>query len=57
MSATSGEVSIISFASVIAAPAGIQTASFTLVFSLTTGIIKKLLTITRNKKKKNCYAG
>ena len=52
MSATSGEVSIISFASVIAAPAGIQTASFTLVFSLTTGIIKKLLTITRNKKKK-----
>ena len=56
MSATSGEVSIISFASVIAAPAGIQTASFTLVFSLTTGIIKKLLTITRNKKK-NCYAG
>ena len=51
MSATSGEVSIISFASVIAAPAGIQTASFTLVFSLTTGIIKKLLTITRNKKK------
>ena len=58
MSATSGEVSIISFASVIDAPAGIQTASFTLVFSLTTGIIKKLLTITRNKKKKqNCYAG
>ena len=52
MSATSGEVSIISFASVIDAPAGIQTASFTLVFSLTTGIIKKLLTITRNKKKK-----
>ena len=51
MSATSGEVSIISFASVIGAPAGIQTASFTLVFSLTTGIIKKLLTITRNKKK------
>ena len=52
MSATSGEVSIISCASVIDAPAGIQTASFTLVFSLTTGIIKKLLTITRNKKKK-----
>ena len=51
MSATSGEVSIVSFASVIDAPAGIQTASFTLVFSLTTGIIKKLLTITRNKKK------
>ena len=31
----------ISFASVIDAPAGIASASFTLVFSLTTGIIKK----------------
>ena len=28
-------------------------ASFTLVFSLTTGIIKKLLKITRKKKKKH----
>ena len=27
-------------------------ASFTLIFSLSTGIIKKLLNITRNKKKK-----
>ena len=31
----------------------IATASFTLVFSLTTGIIKKLLKITRKKKKKH----
>ena len=46
------EVSIISFASVIGAPAGIATASFTLVFSLTTGIVTKLLEITRNKKEK-----
>ena len=52
LSATSGGVSIISFASVIGAPAGISSASFTLMFSLDTGIIKKLLQITRNKKKK-----
>ena len=31
---------------------GIASASFTLIFSLTTGIVKKLLNITRNKKKK-----
>ena len=53
LSATSGGVSIISFASVIGVPAGIASASFTLVFSLTTGIIKKVLKITRNKKKKH----
>ena len=33
-------------------PVGIASASFTLIFSLTTGIIKKVLSITRNKKKK-----
>ena len=32
-------------------PVRIASASFTLVFSLTTEIIKKLLKITRNKKK------
>ena len=32
LSATSGEVSIISFSNVIGAPAGIASASFTLVF-------------------------
>ena len=37
--------------SVIGAPAGIGSASFSLVFSLTTGIIKKVLKVTRNKKK------
>ena len=35
------------------APVGIASASFTLIFSLTTGIVKKLLNITRNKKKKH----
>ena len=53
LSATSGGVSIISFTSIIGAPVGIASASFTLIFSLTTGIVKKLLNITRNKKKKH----
>ena len=39
--------------SVVGAPVGISSVSFTLIFSLTTGIIKKLLSITRNKKKKH----
>ena len=50
LSATSGRVSI-SFSSVIRAPAGIASASFTLIFSLATGIVKKLLNITRKKRK------
>ena len=53
LSAVSGAVSIISFMSVVGAPVVIASASFTLIFSLTTGIIKKLLSITRNKKKKH----
>ena len=53
LSATSGGVSIISFTSIIGAPVGIASASFTLIFSLTTGIVKKLLGTTRNKKKKH----
>ena len=51
--ATSGEVSIISFESVIGVSAGIASASFTLAFSLVTGILKNVLSITRNKKKKH----
>ena len=53
LSATSGGVSIISFTSVVGAPVGIASASLTLIFSVTTGIIKKLLNITRNKKQKH----
>ena len=53
LSATSSGVCIISSVSVVGAPVGIASASFTLVFSLTTGIIKKLLSITKNKKKKH----
>ena len=53
LSATSGGVSIISFTSVVGAPVGIAGASFTLLFSLNTGIIKKLLSTTISKKKKH----
>ena len=52
LSATSGGVSIISFTSIIGVPVGIASVSFTLFFSLTTGITKKLLNITRKKKEK-----
>ena len=51
LSATSGGVSIISHASVIGIPAGIISSNFTLVFSSTTGIIKKLLKETRKRRK------
>ena len=53
LSVTSGEICIISSVGVVGAPVGIVGASFTLIFFLTTGIIKKLLHITRNKKKKH----
>ena len=51
LSATSSGVLIISFVSINGAPVGISSASLTLIFSLTTGIVTKLLSITRNKKK------
>ena len=53
LSATSGAVCIISSVSVVGTPVRIAGANFTLCYSLTIGIIKKLLTITRNKKKKH----
>ena len=51
LNATSGGVSIISFTSIVGPPVGIESASLTLFFSLTTGIVKKLLNITSKKKK------
>ena len=53
LSATSGGVSIILFTSIIGTSVGIASASFTLTFSLTTGIAKKLLNIKRKQKKKH----
>ena len=51
--ATTGSISIASFSTVIGAPVGIINLSFSLAFLISTGIIKKLLKITRNKKKHN----
>ena len=51
--ATTSGVSIISFTSTIGKSVGIVSASFTLIFSLTVRIVKKLLSITSNKKKKH----
>ena len=54
LSATTSGVSINSFTSTtIGESVEIVSASFTLIFSLTTGIIKKLLNMTINKKKKH----
>ena len=51
LSATSGGVSIISFTSVFGVPIGIASSIFSLIFSLTTGIVKTLLSITKKKEK------
>ena len=53
LSATSSNVSIISLTSITGVPAGIASSSFTLIFSITAGIIKKLLCTTIKKKKKH----
>ena len=53
LSVTTSGVSIISFTNIVGAPVGIACASFTLIFSLTTGIVKKLLNLTRNKKRRD----
>ena len=53
LSAASDRVCIISSASLVGAPVGITRASFTLIFSLTTGTSKRLLNITRSKKEKH----
>ena len=52
LSSTSGGMPTVSFTSINGAPVGIASASFTLAFSLITGIIKKLER-TRNKKKEH----
>ena len=47
-----GSISIASFATVTGTPVGMMRASCSLVFSITIGIVKKLLKTTRTKKKK-----
>ena len=53
LSATSGGVFNIFFASVIGVNAGTTSASFTIVFSLSTVKVKKVLKITNKKRKHN----
>ena len=50
LSVTSGDISIASFTTVIGIPIGIASASLSLAFSLSTGLVKKLLKATRNEK-------
>ena len=53
LSASFGTLSIASYATVFGIPAGIAGASLTLIFTVTTGVVKTLLNITRKKKKKH----
>ena len=48
LSAKTSGISITSFTSFVGSPVGIASAIFTLILSLTTGIVKKLLNITRS---------
>ena len=52
MSKRTVSIYIASFAIVIGVPVGMESTSFSLSFSISTGIIKKLLKATRNNKKK-----
>ena len=53
LSASFGTLSLASYATAVGIPAGIAGASLTLIFTVTTGVVKKLLNITRKKKKKH----
>ena len=53
LSASFGTLSIVSHATVVGIPVGIAGASFTVIFTVTTGVVKKILNITRKKKRKH----
>ena len=53
LSASFGTLSIVSHATVVGIPGGIAGSSLTLIFTISTGIIKKLVNITKKKKKKH----
>ena len=53
LSVTTGSISIASFATVTGATVGMVSTSFSLAFSISTAIIKKLLKTTKNKNKKH----
>ena len=53
LSASFGTLSVASHATIVGLPVGIAEASLTVIFTVKTGIVKKLLNITRKKKKKH----
>ena len=53
LSASFGTLSIASHATIVGIPVAIAGASLNLIFTVTTGVVKKLLNITREKKKKH----
>ena len=53
LSASCGTLSIASYATVVGIPAGIAGASLTLIFTVTTGLVKTLLNVTGKEKKKH----
>ena len=53
LSASFDTLSIASYATVVGIPVGIAGASLTLIFTITTGVDKTLLNITRKKKEKH----
>ena len=53
LSASFGTLSIVSHATVVGIPVGIAVASLTVIFTITTGVVKKILNITRKNKKKH----
>ena len=53
LSASFGTFSIASHATIVGIPVGIAGASLTSIFTVTTGVVKRLLNITRKKRKKH----
>ena len=53
LSASFGTLSIASYATIVGIPAGIAGESLTLIFTVTTGVVKTFWNITRKKKKKH----
>ena len=53
LSVATGSISIASFPTVVGAPVGMMSASFSLAFSITTGFVKRFLKTTRNKRKRH----
>ena len=53
LSVATGSISIVSFPTVVGAPVGMMSASFSLAFSITTGFVKRFLKTTSNKNKKH----